>query len=70
MNQLLGPAIGVVGDVFESYDPIPFGLQPSDFTDYAIGQLQKRMDRLERARGASLEEINRVTTAVIESGDA
>jgi ribonucleoside-diphosphate reductase beta chain len=70
MNQLLGPAIGVIGDVFESYDPIPFGLQPSDFTDYAISQFQKRMDRLERARGASLEEINRVTTAVIESGDA
>ena len=70
MNELLPLALDVIGDAFTPYDPVPFGLSPSDFTDFAISQFQKRMDRLDRARGASLDEINRVTLAVIEQGDA
>lgn len=49
---------------------LPLGLEPADFTGFAIRQFQKRMDRLERARGASLEEIDRVTATVIECRDA
>ncbi len=59
-------AMDIIGDVFTPYDPVPFGLSPADFSDFAIGQFQKR---LERARGASLEEIDRVTMALIERGD-
>ena len=70
MNELLPLALDVIGEAFTPYDPVPFGLSPSDFTDFAISQFQKRMDRLDRARGASLDEINRVTLAVIEQGDA
>lgn len=69
MNELLPLAMDIIGDAFEPYDPVPFGLTPADFSDFAISQFQKRLERLERARGASLEEIDRVTMAVIERDD-
>jgi ribonucleoside-diphosphate reductase beta chain len=69
MNELLPLAMDIIGDAFEPYDPVPFGLSPADFTDFAISQFQKRLERLEKARGASLEEIDRVTMAVIERDD-
>jgi ribonucleoside-diphosphate reductase beta chain len=69
MNELLPLAMDIIGDAFTPYDPVPFGLAPADFSDFAISQFQKRLERLERARGASLEEIDRVTMAVIERDD-
>ncbi len=57
MNTLLTPAVGVVGDIFAAYDPMPFGLLADDFVNYAIDQFSKRYARLEKARSASLEEI-------------
>ncbi|MFZ2357806.1 MAG: R2-like ligand-binding oxidase [Anaerolineae bacterium] len=69
MNELLPLAMDIISDAFEPYDPVPFGLTPADFSDFAISQFQKRLERLERARGASLEEIDRVTMAVIERDD-
>lgn len=59
MNELLGPALGVVGDLFAAYPVMPFGLDESAFTDYAIDQFQKRLARIERARGATVEEVQR-----------
>ncbi len=70
MNTLLPAAIGVIGDAFAAYETTPFGLVEDDFIQYAMDQFTKRSERLEKARGASLDEINRVTKAVIESGDA
>jgi ribonucleoside-diphosphate reductase beta chain len=70
MNALLTPAVGVIGDIFAAYDPMPFGLQADDFVNYAMDQFSKRYARLEKARGASLEEINRVTAWAIEENDA
>lgn len=69
MNTLLIPALGTVSEAFEQYDPVPFGMQPYDFTNYAIMQFQKRFARIEKARGASLDDVYRVTHAVIEAGD-
>jgi ribonucleoside-diphosphate reductase beta chain len=69
MNDLLMPAIGVIGDAFAAYDPIPFGLVEADFVDYALVQFQKRVDRLERARGASLDDIYRVTRLIVDADD-
>lgn len=69
MNELLPLAMDIIGDAFTPYDPVPFGLAPADFSDFAISQFQKRLDRLEKARGATLEEIDRVTMAVIERDD-
>lgn len=69
MNGLLTPAVAVVGDVFACYETIPFGLVEEDFVNYAMDQFQKRYERLERAKGASLEEIYRITSRVIEEND-
>ncbi len=70
MNTLLPAALGVIGDVFAAYDPVPFGLVEEDFIDYGLGQFQKRVGRLERARGLSLAEVTRVTNTVIDRDDA
>ena len=70
MNALLPAALGVIGDVFAAYDPVPFGLVEEDFIDYGLAQFQKRVGRLERARGLSLGEVMRATNAVIERDDA
>lgn len=69
MNALLIPTVGVIGDAFACYDPVPFGLVEDDFMDYAMDQFSKRFARLENARGASLDEIERVTSKVIDSED-
>lgn len=69
MNTLLPTALAIIGDVFASYDPMPFGLTESDFTDFALNQFQKRIERLEKARGATLDEVYRVTHRVIEEND-
>ena len=69
MNALLPAALGVIGDVFAAYDPVPFGLVEEDFIDYGLAQFQKRVGRLERARGMSLAEITRATNSVIERDD-
>jgi len=60
MNSLLPFAIGVIGDAFAAYEVVPFGLVEDDFVEYAMGQSTKRFERLEKAKGASLDEINRV----------
>ncbi len=67
MNELLMPAIAIIGDLFEQYDPAPFGLVEADFVDFAMNQFEKRIDRLERARGASLAEIEQVAFSRISS---
>ena len=60
MNNLLPLAIGVIGDAFARYEIVPFGLVEDDFVNYAMAQFSKRFERLEKANGASLDEINRV----------
>ncbi|KAA3662890.1 MAG: R2-like ligand-binding oxidase [Chloroflexi bacterium] len=70
MNELLPAALGVIGDTFTSYAQMPFGLVESDFTDFALSQFQKRYERIEKARGASLDEIYRVTQRAIDMDDS
>jgi ribonucleoside-diphosphate reductase beta chain len=60
MNSLLPFAIGVIGDAFACYEVVPFGLVEDDFVDYAMSQFTKRFERLEKAKGSTLDEINRV----------
>ena len=60
MNTLLPAAIGVIGDTFAAYDVVPFGLVEDDFVSYAMGQFTKRFERLEKAKSANLDEINRI----------
>ena len=70
MNALLPYAIGVIGDAFAAYSIVPFGLVEDDFVQYAIAQFSKRFERLEKARGSALEEVDRMTTSIIENDDA
>lgn len=50
MNELLPIALGMIEEVFEQYDPVPFGLEIDDFVDYATSQFQKRYGRVQQAR--------------------
>jgi ribonucleoside-diphosphate reductase beta chain len=70
MNVLLPLAIGVIGDAFARYEVVPFGLAADDFVNYAMSQFSKRFERLEKARGQSLDEINRTAKKAIELGDS
>jgi len=70
MNTLLMPALGVITEAFACYEPMPFGLKVDDFASYAMMQYQKRLARLEKARGATLDEIYQVTHAAIDQNDA
>lgn len=67
MNRLLPFAIGVIGDAFAAYEVVPFGLVEDDFVNYAMSQFTKRFERLEKAKGASMDEINRVARETEES---
>jgi ribonucleoside-diphosphate reductase beta chain len=70
MNMLLPSAIGVIGDAFARYKVVPFGLVEEDFVNYAMSQFSKRFERLEKAKGQSLDEINHTTKQIIESEDS
>lgn len=70
MNELLMPAIGIIGDAFAAYDSVPFGLVLNDFVNYATVQFQKRIERLERAREQTLEQVYQITHKAIEQEDS
>lgn len=70
MNSLLPFAIGVIGDAFAAYEVVPFGLVEDDFVTYAMTQFSKRFERLEKARGQSIDVVNRETKTIIETEDA
>jgi len=46
-EALLPLALGVVGEIFEPYAPMPFGLVPDDFLAFAMSQFDRRLARLE-----------------------
>jgi len=67
MNELLGPALGVVTEFWEHYDDEngPFGQRMMTYLDFASTQFDKRMRVLERDRGKSIDEIERAAAADI-----
>ena len=71
MNTLLMPALGVIDDIFSHYPTaIPFDLSPDMFIAYAMSQFQKRYERIEKSRGVSVADVERVTRDVIDADDA
>jgi ribonucleoside-diphosphate reductase beta chain len=60
MNELFPYALGIVTETFERYDEDgpPFGLDQETFVEYSTSQFGKRYDRIARARGRSLAEID------------
>jgi len=67
MNELLGPAMGVVSEFWEHFDPDdgPFGQNMDKFLAFAGTQFDKRMRVLERDRGKGLAEIEEATLSDI-----
>ncbi len=59
MEEMLPPAIGLIHELFEAYDDMPFGLELETFTDFAMSQFQRRLKRIERARRQSLDDLRR-----------
>ncbi|HSM15075.1 MAG TPA: R2-like ligand-binding oxidase [Thermoanaerobaculia bacterium] len=48
-ERLVPLAVGVVGEIFGPYDPVPFGLSPDEFLGFAMTQFERRFARIERA---------------------
>jgi ribonucleoside-diphosphate reductase beta chain len=71
MNELLGPALGVVTEFWEHYDDEhgPFGQRMETYIDFASTQFDKRMKVLERDRGKSIDEIVRAAVADLSEDD-
>lgn len=63
LGHLLPLAIGLINEMFEAYETMPFGLVLEEFTDFAMTQFQRRSQRIERSLGKSLEEIYRIEAA-------
>ncbi len=63
MNELLRPAMGVVSEFWEHFDPDngPFGQRMQTFLEFASNLFDKRMRVLERDRGKGLADIERAT---------
>jgi ribonucleoside-diphosphate reductase beta chain len=67
MNELVLHAMGVIDEIFASYDPMPFNLQIETFSTFALNQFQRRLNRLELASRQSLNEIDNLATDDEES---
>lgn len=57
MGQLLEPATTVILELFASYPVVPFGLKQDDFLNFATAQFLRRMERIQKARGQTLDEL-------------
>ncbi len=69
MQTLILPAIGVINEVFDQYAELPFGLEAEAFINYAFGQFQRRLARIERARNLSLEEVVGAESHALEQAE-
>jgi ribonucleoside-diphosphate reductase beta chain len=68
-ETLLPLALGVVGEAFSAYETVPFDLSADDFLSFATTQFQRRYQRIERARRAGRNEIEREAIAGTEGSD-
>ncbi len=66
MNELLPYAIGLVNEGYEEVPESPFGIAQDEVVQYATTQFQKRFERIARARGQTLDEINRIANTIDE----
>jgi ribonucleoside-diphosphate reductase beta chain len=66
LDALLVPALGVITEVFDAYDEMPFGLRIEEFSEFALRQFQARVARLEIARGGGAAALSAVAE---EEGD-
>src|SRR3954463_5761979 len=62
MNELFPLTMGLISETFDQYENgvTPFGLEMGAFTEFATSQFSKRYDRIERSRGKTLAEIDKI----------
>jgi len=70
MAEMLDAAQTMTMQALEKYAAHPFGFDPTDVTNFSASQCQKRLNRINKARGRSLEELYKSTNLIIEEGDA
>ncbi|MEM8931582.1 MAG: R2-like ligand-binding oxidase [Acidobacteriota bacterium] len=70
MNTLLPQALGVVQELFATYDALPFGLELDAFLGVAMTQFQRRFQRIEKARDQTLEQVLRLGAETIDPAHA
>lgn len=54
MAALAEPAIGLVYEIFSSYEVMPFDLKLDEFVGFATAQFQRRLERIDLARQAGM----------------
>jgi len=65
MGELLPLALELYANA-AAQGPSPFGIQPEEVSGYARMQFQKRYDRIARARGKSLAEVEQIANSMEE----
>lgn len=70
MNKLMMPAMQVVSEGYEKFEVVPFGMDQEELMAYAMGQFQKRLARIQKARTQSIEELNKDVIEVLETAEA
>ena len=69
MNKLLMPAMQVVTESYDKFEVVPFGIDVNELSAYAMGQFQKRLARIQKARTQSIEELNQDVIEVLETAE-
>ena len=71
MEELLPLGMGLISENFARYgDPAPFNQKADDFLDFAMGQYTKRMTRIQKSIGKSVEELYQVKDLFMETEEA
>ncbi|MDQ2716438.1 MAG: R2-like ligand-binding oxidase [Chloroflexota bacterium] len=63
MNELLVYAHGMISELFAMNpedEEVPFGLKIEDYLDFSTMQFSKRVERIQRAKGQSLEQLYQI----------
>jgi ribonucleoside-diphosphate reductase beta chain len=69
MSELFPLAIEMIEEIFAAYDVMPFGLRLDDFAEIAATNFGRRMQRIERARGQTLEEVYEIAEEAVSAGE-
>lgn len=56
MNQLMPVAMQIITEIFAAYDDMPFGLTFEEFSNIAMTNFGRRLQRIEKARDQILDE--------------
>jgi ribonucleoside-diphosphate reductase beta chain len=67
MNELLPFTLGVINDSYDDNpegEEVPFNVEREEVLAYAMSQFQKRVNRIERARHQTLEEVYQIANSL------